>query len=88
MLDVICPASSLRVNVPAPVAVTGSYESRNRPLGVSEEHGIDIVFSHSLITVASVPSFWFLVLSLQAPAAVVGERWPPLVGNAVRDFRT
>ena len=58
------------------------------PLGVSEEHGIDIVFSHSLITVASVPSFRFLVLSLQAPAAVVGERWPPLVGNAVRDFRT
>ena len=38
-----------------------------------------------MITVASVPSFRFLVFSPQAPAAVVGERWPPLVGNAVRD---
>ena len=36
-----------------------------------------------MITVTSVPSFRFLVLSPQAPAAVVGERWPPLVGNAV-----
>jgi hypothetical protein len=58
------------------------------PLGVSEEHGIDIVFSRSMITVASVPSFRFLVLSPQALAAVVGERWPPLVSNAVRDLRT